>query len=31
MFRIVTVGWARMLLPLRQYLASGVRKPFFDF
>jgi uncharacterized protein YndB with AHSA1/START domain len=31
MFRIVTVGWAQMLLSLRQYLTSGVRKPFFDF
>jgi uncharacterized protein YndB with AHSA1/START domain len=31
MFRIVTVGWAQMLLSLRDYLASGVRKPFFDF
>jgi hypothetical protein len=30
-FRIVTVGWAQMLLSLRDYLASGVRKPFFDF
>jgi uncharacterized protein YndB with AHSA1/START domain len=31
MFRTVTVGWAQMLLSLRDYLASGVRKPFFDF
>ena len=31
MFRIVTVGWAQMLLSRRGYLASGVRKPFFDF
>jgi uncharacterized protein YndB with AHSA1/START domain len=31
MFRIVTVGWAQMLLSLRDYVASGVRKPFFDF
>jgi uncharacterized protein YndB with AHSA1/START domain len=30
-FRIVTVGWARMLLSLKAYLESGVRKPFFDF
>ena len=30
-FRIVTVGWAQMLLSLKQYLQSGVRKPFFDF
>jgi hypothetical protein len=31
MFRIVTVGWAQLLLPLRAYLERGVRKPFFDF
>jgi uncharacterized protein YndB with AHSA1/START domain len=31
MFRIVTVGWAQMLLSLQGYLTSGVRKPFFDF
>jgi uncharacterized protein YndB with AHSA1/START domain len=31
MFRIVTVGWAQMLLSLKEYLATGVRKPFFDF
>jgi uncharacterized protein YndB with AHSA1/START domain len=31
MFRIVTVGWAQMLLSLQAYLTSGVRKPFFDF
>jgi uncharacterized protein YndB with AHSA1/START domain len=31
MFRIVTVGWAQMLLSLKDYLTSGVRKPFFDF
>jgi uncharacterized protein YndB with AHSA1/START domain len=31
MFRIVTVGWAQMLFSLRDYLSSGVRKPFFDF
>jgi uncharacterized protein YndB with AHSA1/START domain len=31
MFRIVTVGWAQMLLSLRDYVSSGVRKPFFDF
>ena len=31
MFRIVTVGWAQMLLSLKAYLESGVRKPFFDF
>ena len=31
MFRIVTVGWAQMLLSLKAYLESGVRKPFFSF
>ncbi|HEV8566494.1 MAG TPA: SRPBCC domain-containing protein [Actinoplanes sp.] len=31
MFRIVTVGWAQMLLSLKAYLESGIRKPFFDF
>ena len=31
MFRIVTVGWAQMLLSLKTYLETGVRKPFFDF
>jgi uncharacterized protein YndB with AHSA1/START domain len=31
MFRIVTVGWAQMLLSLKAYLESGQRKPFFDF
>jgi uncharacterized protein YndB with AHSA1/START domain len=31
MFRIVTVGWARMLLSLKAYLESGQRRPFFDF
>jgi uncharacterized protein YndB with AHSA1/START domain len=31
MFRIVTVGWAQMLRSLRDHLASGVRKPFFNF
>jgi uncharacterized protein YndB with AHSA1/START domain len=30
-FRIVTVGWSQMLLSLKAYLESGVRKPFFDF
>jgi hypothetical protein len=30
-FRIVTVGWAQMLLSLKAYLESGIRKPFFDF
>jgi hypothetical protein len=31
MFRIVTVGWAQILLSLKAYLETGVRKPFFDF
>jgi hypothetical protein len=31
MFRIVTVGWAQMLLSLKDYLESGERKPFFRF
>jgi len=31
MFRIVTVGWAQMLVSLKAYLETGVRKPFFDF
>ncbi|MFI7067209.1 SRPBCC domain-containing protein [Kribbella sp. NPDC050124] len=31
MFRIVTVGWAQMLLSLKAYLETGVRKPFFNF
>jgi hypothetical protein len=31
MFRIVSVGWAQMLLSLKAYLESGDRKPFFDF
>ena len=31
MFRIVTVGWAQMLLALKAYLESGQRRPFFDF
>jgi uncharacterized protein YndB with AHSA1/START domain len=30
-FRIVTVGWSQMLLSLKAYLETGVRKPFFDF
>lgn len=30
-FRIVTVGWAQMLLSLKAYLETGIRKPFFDF
>lgn len=29
LFRIVTVGWAQMLLSLKEYLESGQRKPFF--
>jgi uncharacterized protein YndB with AHSA1/START domain len=31
MFRIVTVGWAQMLLSLKAYLDSGQHGPFFDF
>lgn len=31
MFRIVTVGWAQMLLSLKAYVESGERKPFFRF
>ena len=31
MFRIVTVGWAQMLLSLKAYLETGRREPFFDF
>jgi hypothetical protein len=31
MFRVVTVGWAQMLLSLKAYLETGVRKPFLDF
>jgi uncharacterized protein YndB with AHSA1/START domain len=31
MFRIVTLGWAQMLLQLRQYLDSGQPAPFFSF
>lgn len=31
MFRIVTVGWAQMLLSMKAYLETGIRKPFFNF
>ena len=31
MFRIVTVGWAQVLLSLKAHLETGVRKPFFEF
>jgi uncharacterized protein YndB with AHSA1/START domain len=31
MFRIVTVGWAQMLLSVKGYLETGTRKPFFNF
>ena len=31
MFRVVTVGWAQMLLSLKAHLETGARKPFFDF
>jgi len=30
MFRIVTLGWAQMLLRLERYLATGEPVPFFD-
>jgi uncharacterized protein YndB with AHSA1/START domain len=29
MFRIVTLGWAQMLLSLREYLQTGTPAPFF--
>jgi hypothetical protein len=31
MFRIVTVGWALMLLSLKAWLETGVGMPFLDF
>jgi uncharacterized protein YndB with AHSA1/START domain len=31
MFRVVTVGWAQILLALKAHLETGTRKPFFDF
>jgi uncharacterized protein YndB with AHSA1/START domain len=31
MFRVVTLGWAQMLLRLKQYLDSGQPAPFFGF
>lgn len=30
MFRIVTLGWAQMLLRLRDYLQTGTSAPFFQ-
>jgi hypothetical protein len=30
-FRIVTLGWAQMLLHLKQCLDSGQPTPFFSF
>lgn len=30
MVRVVTMGWAQMLLRLQQYLATGEPAPFFD-
>jgi uncharacterized protein YndB with AHSA1/START domain len=30
-FRIVTMGWAQMLLRLKRYAESGEPAPFFDF
>ena len=29
MFRVVTLGWAQMLLRLQQYLQTGTPAPFF--
>jgi hypothetical protein len=29
MFRVVTLGWAQMLLRLKEYAQSGTRMPFF--
>jgi hypothetical protein len=29
MFRNVTLGWAQMLLRLKQYLESGTPNPYF--
>jgi uncharacterized protein YndB with AHSA1/START domain len=29
MFRIVTLGWAQMIIKLKQYLESGKADPFF--
>jgi len=31
MFRVVTLGWAQMILRLKQYAEGGTRVPFFDF
>jgi len=31
MFRVVTMGWAQMILRLKQYAEGGVPVPFFDF
>jgi Activator of Hsp90 ATPase homolog 1-like protein len=31
MFRIVTLGWAQMLLRLQRYLEGGEPVPFFSF
>jgi hypothetical protein len=31
MFRMVTLGWAQMLLRLKEYLDSGQPVPFFSF
>jgi hypothetical protein len=30
MFRIVTLGWAQMLLRLQRYLMTGTPAPFFQ-
>jgi hypothetical protein len=29
MFRVVTLGWAQMLLRLKGYTESGTPEPFF--
>jgi uncharacterized protein YndB with AHSA1/START domain len=31
MFRIVTLGWAQMLLRLKEHLDNGTAVPYFDF
>jgi uncharacterized protein YndB with AHSA1/START domain len=31
MFRVVTLGWAQMLLRLKEYAETGRPVPFFDF
>ena len=29
-YRIITLGWAQMLLRLKQYAETGTRTPYFD-